>query len=315
MAFRRTGVFVFAVVVTVFLAGAYGQHGQGGPPQGGHGGGGGPMAPPPPDEVLIPDKGASLPMMEFDGRAVVDVKINGKGPYRFVLGTTANLTLIDSGLQKELNLPQAEGVAAGPSGGNAPIIVTVEELRMGDATVRGFMGAVMPIAGLWTSGGPNPPRGIVSVNLFSGYLLTYDYPRKQFAIQKGELPKDDSVTTFSYSESRPTVPLRIAGKTIRVQMDTGSGAGLMLANKFEKEVPLAAPPQDAGKTRTTAGEFPVTKAAANGPIELGKYKLNLPEVSFSDARGGQVSGTVGNSVLRNFVVTLDVWNHLVRFAQ
>ncbi len=310
MAFRRTGVFTGISATVLGLLVAYGQHGGPGP-QGGHGGGA--MAAPPPEEVVVPDKGVTLPMLDFDGRAVVEVKINGKGPYRFILGTTANLTLIDSGLQKELGLPLAEGVMAGPSGGNAPTIVTVGELRMGDVAVRGFMGAVMPVASVWSTGGPNPPRGIVSANLFSGYLLTYDYPKKRVSIQKGELPKDDSITTFSYSESRPTVPLRIGGKTIRVQMDTGSGAGLMLASKFEKEVPLAAPPQGAGKTRTTTGEFPVTKGTLSAPIELGKYKLG-PEVSFSDSRG-QVSGTVGNSILRDFVVTIDIWNHLVRLAQ
>jgi len=315
MTFRRMGVFIVFGVAILSLSVAYSQHGHGAaPPQGAHGGGGA-MAAPPPDEVSVPEKGALLPMLDFDGRTLVEVKINGKGPYRFVLGTTATLTLIDSDLQKELGLSAAEGVTGAPTGGgSAPTIVTIQQIRMGDISINGFLGAVLPLSNLWSGGGANPPRGILSAALFSGYLLTYDYPKKRISIIKGELPKDDSLSTFSYSENRPTVPLRIGGRALRVQVDTGTDTGLMLANKFAQEVPLAAPPQDAGKTRTTAGEFPVTKAKASSPIELGKFKLDSSEVSFSDARG-QVSGTLGSGVLRSFVVTIDAWNHLVKFAQ
>jgi len=315
MTFRWRGVFIFVLAASFVSVAAYTQHGQGAaPPQGAHGGGGGPMAAPPPDEVSVPDKGVTVPMLDFEGRTVVEVKINGKGPYRFLLGTTANLTLIDTALQKELGLPVAEAMAAPSGGGAAPTIVTINDLRMGEASVMGFMGAVLPLSGLW-GGGPNAPRGIVSASLFSGYLLTCDYLKNHINIIKGELPKDDSISTFSYSESRPTVPVRIGGKSLRVQLDTGTGAGLLLANKFAQELPLAGPPTDAGKTRTTQGEFPVSKATSSGPIELGKFKLHSSEVSFSDARGPQVTGSLGSGMLRTFVVTIDVWNHLVRFAQ
>ena len=97
-------------------------------------------------------------------------------------------------------------------------------------------------------------------------------------------------------------------------LDTSSTHGLTLPTKYLKELPLASPAKDAGMTRTSAGEFPVSSAAVTGAIELGQYKLGLAEVSFSDARSGASppAGNVGYQVLRHFVVTLDSWNRRIR---
>ena len=48
-------------------------------------------------------------MQDMGGRPVVDLKINGKGPYRFVLDTGATATVIGEELSRELSLPAACG--------------------------------------------------------------------------------------------------------------------------------------------------------------------------------------------------------------
>lgn len=324
---KRSVLLVFFVAALVFAPVALAQHG----PTGQHGGGaqhagaqqgggqahgGGMMAgPPPPESIEVPAKGTSLPLQEFGGRAVVEVKINGKGPYRFILSSTAMMTVIDAALSKELNLPVADGVQHAPSAGDAPAIVTIDELRLGDSTVRGFIGAAMSLSGLYA--GEGAPRGIVGASLFQGYLVTYDYPKKRVSIEKGRIESADAQSSFEYSETRPMVPIKVAGTPARVLLDTGNGAGLTLPLRFAQQLQLAAPPKEAGMTRTSAGEFPVSKAAVNGAIELGKFKLGLPEVSFSDARAGVAvaTGAIGYEVLRNFMVTLDTWNRRVRLTQ
>lgn len=315
---RLVRPILFFLLVIILVMTAWALRGGGGQGHGGGGqghGSGMAAAPPAPEAIHVPAKGARVPMQDFGGRAVVDVKINGRGPYRFVLSTTATMTIIDSALDKDLQLPAAEGVQAAPSGGNTPVIVTIGELRMGDAVVRGFMGAVMPL-GHYLSG-ENAPRGIVSAAIFQGHLLTYDYPKKRVSIEKGKLEKTDGQSIFDYTETRPTLPIKIGDLVTRVQLDTGSGAGLTLPTKFGSELPLTSPPKEAGKTRTNAGEFAVSKAQVNAAIELGKYKLVLSEVSFSDVRSGAgiSPGNIGYEVLRNFVVTLDTWNRRIRLLQ
>ena len=280
----------------------------------GHGGGG-MMAPPTPESIEVPARGASLPLHDVAGRAVVDVKINGKGPYRFVLGTVANMTIIDSELNKELQLPVAEGMQAAASGSSAPTIVNINELQMGDAVVRGFIGAVMPLNALFT--GPNAPRGIISAGLFQSYLVTYDYPKKRVTVAKGRLDKADKLSTFDYSESRPTLPVKVGNRETRVAMDTSSAYGLTLPSRLQSELPLAGPAKANGTRRTLSGETAVSSAAVSAPVEIGQFKLALKEVSFVEppSSGAATTGNIGNEVLRNFVVTVDPWNRRIRLTQ
>jgi hypothetical protein len=273
---------------------------------------------PEPASIQVPGNGVTVPMQDMGGRPIIDVKINGKGPYRFILDTGAVTTVVSDELSRELSLSPLAGVqVASVGGGPAPQIVVIQNVRIGDAVLEGMIAAVMPLGGLLK--GENTPRGVLSAANFPGYLLTYDYPGRHISIKKGALDSADSKSTFQYSEEQvlPTVPVRIAGHDTQVHLDTGSPFGLTLPVKFLTELPLASQPKEAGRVRTGGGEFPVSIARLNGTIELGKYKLDLDEVRFSDARPGPgpAVGNIGYSILRDFVVTLDSRNRRIRLDQ
>ena len=277
----------------------------------------GPQVPAPPG-IEVPRGGVTIPMQDRGGRPVVDVKINGKGPYRFVLDTGAVTTVVSDELSRELSLTPPAGVQVASVGdGPAPAIVVIHDLRIGKVMLEGMIAAAMPLGGLLK--GEDAPRGILSAASFPGCLLTYDYPGKRILIKRGALKADDSRSIFQYTEDQilPTVPLRIAGHDMQVHLDTGSAFGLTLPVKFLTELPLAVQPKEAGRVRTGGGEFPVSIARLNGTIELGKYKLDLDEVRFSDARPGPgpAVGNIGYDILRNFVVTLDSRNRRIQLDQ
>ena len=46
--------------------------------------------------------GASVPMLDVGGRPMVEINIDGKGPFPFILDTGATATVIDTGLAAEL---------------------------------------------------------------------------------------------------------------------------------------------------------------------------------------------------------------------
>ncbi len=271
---------------------------------------------PPAARIEVPLEGVSFPMQDMGGRPVVEVRINGKGPYRFILDTGANITVIGAALNRELGLRPAPGVNAIADGnGPSPAIVAVSELRLGGVVLGDLVAAVMPLDTVLL--GDDAPSGVLSAAGFPGYLLTFDYPARSISLKKGELPPADSRSTFSYPEGQPLplLPVRIAGRTTTVLMDTGSGSGLTLPYKFLEELPLASPAKDGGKVRLLRGEFPVATARVEGAIEIGRYRIDTREdVSFSDARAGaqDVIGDIGYDILRDFVVTLDAKNHRVR---
>jgi hypothetical protein len=151
------------------------------------------------------------------------------------------------------------------------------------------------------------------------YVVTFDYPGRKIMVKKGALAASDTSTTLAYGtdDPLPTVPLTIAGRETRVHLDTGSGHGLMLPTRFLEELPLASKPEPGGTARVHNGEAPITKARVDGPITLGPYALELPDVSFVDLKAlfGPPRGNVGYQVLRDFVVTLDSRNRLVRLVR
>jgi hypothetical protein len=71
---------------------------------------------------------------------VVPVRLNGKGPYGFVLDTGATLTCLDTALADELSLPQAAGVAGRGAtlGGSGRVeLRRLESIAIGEAGATG----------------------------------------------------------------------------------------------------------------------------------------------------------------------------------
>jgi len=273
------------------------------------------------DKIKLPKSGTELEMRDFGGRPVVDVLINGQGPFRFILDTGASVNVVDSALNKELNLPVAKDVLAAPPGHShieGAIVSRLDKVQIGEATLQGAVAVVMPLSSLL---GARGPRGVLSAASFPGYLLSVNYPKRRIAIRKGKLRKADSATIFQYQQGDafPTVPIRIAGRQTRVHVDSGSGSGLTLPLRFLKELSLTSEPTEVGKARTPGGEYPIFQAGVQGSVELGQYQLPAEGVTFSDVQPGGNSagpqGQIGFEVLRKFVVTLDSKNRRIQFAE
>lgn len=274
---------------------------------------------PPPAHIQVPTDGASIPMQDLDGWPVIELRINGKGPYRFLLDTGATITMVSEELNHELELSVPADIQAAPADGPAPPpAVTMHEVVIGDAKLEDLIAVVAPHSMLLK--GKDAPRGVLAAASFPGYLLTYDYPGKRISIKKGSLQEANSRSIFQYSEDQalPTVPLRICGREAEVDLDTGSPFGLTLPVRYLKELPLATKPKESGKVRTGGGgEFPVSVARVDGEIEIGKYRLESSEVRFSDARPGPgpATGNIGYEVLRHFIVTVDSKNRRIQLSQ
>ena len=113
------------------------------------------------------------------------------------------------------------------------------------------------------------------------------------------------------------VPVRVAGIEAQVDLDSGSPMGLTLPLKFLTQVPLASKAKEVGRARTPGGEFPISTAKVDGMIEIGEYRLDLAEVSFSDVAPGAEppNGNIGYQVLRGFKVTFDSVNRRIRLER
>ena len=108
--------------------------------------------------------------MEIYGRKpVVDVKINGQGPFKFFLDTGAGGTVLDQKLADELKLPTDGKTKIGDPSDPEGITANrnkIEDLEVGGATFSGVIGVSWDRSPLYKEGAP---RGVLGMPLFRGY--------------------------------------------------------------------------------------------------------------------------------------------------
>jgi hypothetical protein len=268
-----------------------------------------------PPKVELRTDEVSVPTHWFGKRPVVEVKINEKGPYRLILDTGAQGSVLDRDLADELKLPAAgEARVASPGGKGAPAKqVRLDRVEVGDAVLS----AVPAVAfdRLFPDRGKDVPRGVLSASLFPGFLVTLDYPQSRLVIRRGELPAPDGARVFAYDAKRPLPEIRlsIAGREVDLHLDSGAPGGIMLPLALAERLPLASKPVEVARGKRVDQDVVILGARLNGQVKVGRYVLENPELRFQDI--ADAPGHVGYEFLRRFAVTLDAANHRIRLVE
>ncbi len=117
---------------------------------------------------------------------IVPVKINGRGPYDFVLDTGATFTCVDQPLAEELKLPAWSGPLGSVviTGGEGQVgFVKIDTLEVGDtAQASELVACKLDLSRM------QPPgfgiKGLVGLNFLKSYRLTIDFERKLLRLDK-----------------------------------------------------------------------------------------------------------------------------------
>lgn len=117
---------------------------------------------------------------------VVPVRINGQGPYQFVLDTGATFTCIDEGLSRTLDLrasagPAGLGMGVGSSGRIA--IANVDSLQIGTAQAEELSVCVLDLSQFRNAG--IEMQGLLGLNFLKEYKVTLDFERQVLTLQEG----------------------------------------------------------------------------------------------------------------------------------
>lgn len=189
------------------------------------------------------------------GHITIQIRVNGKGPYRVVFDTGAPVNLLSTRVGKEAGLVSGEGAAsflgalleASPG-------VTAKTLEAGSARAEDVPVVVLdhPAVQL-LSQVFGRVDGIVGFPFFARFKTAIDYQARQLTLTpNGYQPPDaikmlmDSVSAIT--DKRPTrrvlAPKALWG--LRVRDDAGTGPGIVVAAVFEGSAAAAAGlrPQD-----------------------------------------------------------------------
>ena len=188
-----------------------------------------------PRETVLPASGARIPFELAASRTVpvVEAKVNGKGPFKFLFDTGAAGTVLDEAFVGSLGLELgAEQEVGDPSAAKRIVAheVAVDSIEVGGIAFKGIAAIAMdrkrfdPGLDL---------KGVLGLPLFAENLFTLDYAAKEIVVAKGAIEKDGKdVLSYDAEGPLPRIELTLDGKKILAHVDSGAPSGWTLPKTF-----------------------------------------------------------------------------------
>lgn len=253
--------------------------------------------------LMFSPAGASFAAtVSFDldsGRPMVQLMVNGKGPYPFVLDTGSPALLVMQSLVDELELEVVGSDELQSPMQGTPVavdVVRVESIALGDAASGELQAMVLDMDGHGLG------RGVVGPVLFREHgALTLDFERNMITV--GAEPATDIAAWLPFGASAPLldVPVRIGDLVIEGHLDTGSPGVLSVPNGLEDRLPLSGPVRTVGRGRTLDAEFEIRGAPIAGSAWIGDAEIPLGQIMLAEIPVANL-GTAG---LRGLVLHVD----------
>jgi hypothetical protein len=252
----------------------------------------------------------TVPVSVVDGYVILDVRLNGAGPFHFMFDTGAGMVVLDPASRK-LALKTRD---AGDGFGDGERKVhwrraEVHDAQIGRLHFTDSVVGVLPDDDVKPVFGTYPLSGFIGMPLLKGMVVRLDYVHRQLTFT----PADQ----FAYSGHgavlpfiNGSIPATIDGIRQWFFVDTGTSPGLTvgaltcaeddLPSKYHASVP--------GITDWGAGGAVRTRLARGHRFELGDIEVRDPLLYLSVQKTGALAsagGRLGAGLLSRFDVTFD----------
>jgi predicted aspartyl protease len=236
------------------------------------------------DTYAFADAAAGPTQNDRAGRVVAPISVNGQGPFRFIVDTGANRSVLSARLAERLGLaPSAEGQVHSVYGVTPAPLVRAQTLTYDTLTLP--TGDMPILSGPVLAG----EHGLLGVDGMAGRRLLLDFRRGCIEIQPSR--GATRLRGFGWTTIRGQMRFghlvvvrgRAAGMTVNVLIDTGSDTSL--ANTALRRA------IDTRRGRSTT--FADRGNTAGGAIVLDRA-LILPRISIGEMEAQDVTAFVGD---------------------
>lgn len=261
---------------------------------------------------------------------VVDVKLNGQGPFSFLIDTGSGMQAdVDTSVAERLGLrPSGVAINGDPSGENDREVatVTIDSIMIGGAVAKGTrarrtgdgVGEFRNVTAIVrphkiTKDYPDVD-GILGFALFSDYLLTLDYPAMQVRLARGALPPANGADILNLEiENRvPIVELAIGKIKVPAHVDSGNFvAGFILPEEIVEQLQLLSQPMAVGSARSVNNRIELRQVQLRNSIRIGGFEYAQPTITFPALS----DSNVGYKILREFTLTFDQKNRRLKLER
>jgi predicted aspartyl protease len=273
---------------------------------------------------------AEVPFAFDHTSVIIQVKVNGKGPFNMVLDTGSDVATIDLATAKELGLnlkPTGQQATGGGSEKSQIFLTQIPQVEIGGLASKNVVAVAVDLSKSSQALG-KPLHGVLGYSVLKTRIVQFDYPKRVIRFYSSSpYPKLDPTAN---NERRVVLPFRLGddspiiddvyvnGKKIKAVIDTGGG-GTYFALMPEAISSL-------GLEREMSQAEPDSRGAGvNGLItsrkgkiktlRVGAINIDSPTVIFYPKGVGKdnrkYGGAFGNVFLQDFVVTFDYLNKTV----
>jgi hypothetical protein len=270
--------------------------------------------PRPPDDWEIAG-GKTVVPIEFDGDVIVEARLNGQGPFAFILDTGGH-DILTPDAARTLGLhSDGAGQSGGSGEGTVPEQYTrVQRMDIGGMTMRNQPFTVIPLSFDTVERGARPPlAGILGLELFERFAMRLDYTARTLSFEPlASYQHDGSGTAVPifFSDDEPLLVARIDGLAGDVGLDTGNSGSLIVqgiwadAHGLKPQMMRGFPSLGFGMGGASANW------SSRADFEIAGQLFPRTVAHYSPDKKGAFSsrtesGNVGNDILASFALDFD----------
>jgi hypothetical protein len=253
----------------------------------------------------------TIPIDMSTQRPIVDVMIDGKGPYKFIFDTGSTTNVIDESLQEKfgfvvvgedpLRTPGSENRLASKRVAvpnvNFPGTNITKDVEMNIIALKAML----------------PVDGILGGFFLEEYLLTINYPDSKLTLAIGELNKGDKdVISFIQDARSINLNIDVAGNKAEAHLDSGNPYSISLPYSLRDKLNYKKAPKKGLPMRTPVATFESWEAELDGDITIGNAVFKNPVVRLTK---GLEYVNLGYAVINELSITIDRKNNLIRLER
>ena len=253
-----------------------------------------------------------IPMDMTTHRPIVEVMIDGKGPYQFIFDTGSSANVIDENLQEAFGFEVVgEDPLQTPGSENRLVSPRVAVPKIHFPGTNLFKDAEMNVIALRRT--MLPIDGILGGFFLKDYLATMDYPGGKLILTTGELKKNDSdVTSFIQNARNLNLNINVDGNNVEAHLDSGNPHTITLPYSLKDKLTFKETPKKGLPMRTPVASFNTWEAELVGSITIGNAVFENPPVRLAE---GFEFVNLGYGVINELRTTIDRKNSLIKFER
>ena len=248
---------------------------------------------------------------------LLQVQVNGSGPFEFILDTGAGTSLLSSDLAKQLEMKIVGSKKGQSAGGKVAVsLAKTDSLAVGEAELHDVDVGIVDLAHIGKTIGAKID-GDLGYNFLKQFRLTIDYCNCEVRL-------DDPKRVENFGRSAKTeVPMRLASPAkplilvdvrangrgpFQFAIDTGTST-TAITPELAKQLGIKSSPVGPA---TTGGAHVDVIAGKLRSFQIGDAKIDHMAVVVADffamlssAIGAKLDGIVGYNFLRNYKVVID----------